>query len=408
MSNRWRTLSIAMANRNPAAVSREKPLGVLFLAQTPPPHHGQSAVAETVRMVLETEAHADITQIWRGGAATNDDIGKKTPAKFFGFLRLLIDLTVLWIRGQRFDVAYLGIAPWAHTAFRDAILAACAKGLANRTLLHIHGQGLDDRLGKRGFAGRFVRACLSGTEAIAMTGAVAAMTRSSGLFHSVLPLANTAADPGDIARSASTAPFVIGCLGNLDPRKGVFDFIDVVGRASVDGPRSVRAVIIGGPTAALSAEDAQAYARENGGETPITVTGWVSEGEKSRLLGEIDVFLYLSHHDLAPVALIEALAHGCVPIVLDIGGLSEMMGSELRHLVIEPDEKAAEKALAIIEGYRRDPSSLERDRKRARIQYHLTFSLDAFSRQLLRHLSGQPDNTGAGRIGGLPITEPAP
>lgn len=379
----------AMTNAAPGDRKR-----VLFLAQTPPPHHGQSAVAALVRDVFETDAGMIVDQRWRGGAQSNTEIGKKTLGKYLGFARLLIELFTLFIIGRRYDIAYLGIAPWAHTAFRDAILIGVAKLLANRTWVHAHGAGLPELIGRPGPSGVAVRTLLAGTELIAITEDVARDARKSGIFARILPLANMASDPGDPAVSTATTLTIV-CLGNLDPRKGVLDFVDVVSTLAKYDDR-VRGVIIGGPTVHLDVEDVKKRAAGHGAESAIQVTGWVSEERKNALLAEADIFLYLSRHDLAPVVLIEALAHGCVPIVLDTGGIAEMAGPELAANVLEfhKDTVPITRVRALIENYLNDADALARDKARARKRYLNAFTPKIFQSCILRFLANQDDTDG--------------
>lgn len=308
---------------------------VLLLAQTPPPHHGQSAVAARIHEILAAAPGLTVERRWRGGARSNRDIGRKSVGKLFGFAMLVGELAGLALTGRRYDIVYLGTAPWAHTVMRDAILAGLGKWLAARTLVHVHGDGLDRILTGGGLRNRLLRRLLRGTELIAITAGDAEDARQSGLFDRVTVLANCAPDPGE-GGTAPNRTLSIACLGNLDPRKGVLDFVDVVARLAARGAQ-VQAVIVGGPTASLDAADLRERAAALGAGDCITVTGWVSEERKSALLARADVFLYLSRHDLAPVALIEALAHGCAPIVLDVGGVAQMVGPALAGNVIPAD-----------------------------------------------------------------------
>lgn len=367
---------------------------VLFLAQTPPPHHGQSAIAALVRDVFETDAGMIVDQRWRGGAQSNTEIGKRTLGKYLGFARLLIELFILLIIRRRYDIAYLGIAPWAHTAFRDAILAGVAKRLANRTWVHVHGTGLPELIERPGLGGAAARILLSGTELITVTDDVTRSAGKSDIFARVLPLANMAPDPGNPA-IATGKTMTIACLGNLDPRKGVLDFVDVVSIVARHDDR-VRAVIIGGPTAHLDVDGVKKRAADHGAESRIEVTGWVSEERKNFMLADADIFLYLSRHDLAPVALIEALAHGCAPIVLDIGGVAEMIGPELEANVLElrDDTVPMARARDLIENYLNDPDALARDKTRARKRYLNAYSPKIFRTGILCYLAGQDDSDG--------------
>ena len=224
-----------------------------------------------------------------------------------------------------------------------------------------------------------------------MTEAETRKARQTGLFHRVLSLANVAPDPGNPPLGRS-GPLKVACLGNLDPRKGVLEFVDVVSAVSHTIP-DVEAVIIGGPTGYLSVDDVKNRAINLGSHGRIEVTGWVSETTKNSLLSNADVFLYLSRHDLAPIALIEALSHGCAPIVLNIGGLAEMIGPKLADNVIDADElaEALDAARQRIVDYHVDRRSLGRDKARARQRYLEMFSPHRFRAGLLTFLN-QPDD----------------
>lgn len=379
-------------SHNQSGTTRQtRPRKVLFLAQTPPPHHGQSAIAALVRSVFEADAKMVVDQRWRGGAQSNKDVGKKSIGKLFGFFGFVIELLMLLVTAKRYDFAYLGIAPWAHTAMRDMILAGLAKRLAKRTWIHVHGNGLSELVEHPGLRGLLARWLLSGTEVIAITEDACQKAKALGLFSRVLPLANMSVDPGETERP-SQGKITIACLGNLDPRKGVLDFVDIVSAVAREDKR-VHAVIIGGETAQLSVEDVKARAAKHGVADHINVTGWVTEEHKTDLLSEADIFLYMSRHDLAPVALIEALAHGCAPIVLDIGGLAEMVGPQLHsNVIVETEsESALPHAQDMIRAYLGVPELLAQDKARARHRYLTTYSPEIFKTTLLGFLKSADD-----------------
>lgn len=357
---------------------------VLFLAQLPPPVHGQSAMAKATHDMLAGPLGFRVTQRWGGGAAGNEDVGRRSFGKYLGFGWLLLRLAAMALSGRRHDIAYLGFAPWAHTALRDALLAGVAKLAARRTWVHLHGEGLADLLEGRGLRNRLARRLLSGTELIAVTGEAAREARRLGVFTRVFELPNLAADPGAPQRRRDRDELVVSCLCNLDPRKGVLDFVEAVGAAVEKGVR-LRAVIAGGGTAALSVEELRRRVEQRGLGHVIEIAGRVDEQARSRLLADSDVFLYLSRHDLAPLALIEALAHGCAPLVLDIGGLRRMVGARLSGNVLEPSldgAALAAEAADRLQAYGRDRPRLEADRDAARARYGEAYSPQMFRERL--------------------------
>ena len=378
---------------------------ILFLAQLPPPHHGQSAVAQSVHDILKTDAGTPIEHLWRGGAADAKDVGKKRLSKYFAFASFLIQLLWLFVSGRRYRLVYLGMAPWAHTAIRDALLAGVSKLVAKRVWLHVHGDGLEEILDGRSLKNRVIRRLIANTELIAITKDTYFLGVQSGVFARVIDLPNIAGDPGEFDRTPRE-PLTVSCLGNLDPRKGVLDFVETIGSLKADG-HSVTASVVGGPTAQMSAEDLREFVSDCGLFATIEVTGRVSETRKTAILSKTDVFLYLSRHDLAPIALIEALAHGAVPIVLDIGGLADMVGAHFAKNVLPAHltgEALFSEAKRIIAGYGSDPDRLFADKNAARRRYLDEFSPTRYRTRILAELNDPPVKTrpGAGAVATRP------
>src|SRR5690606_28723767 len=81
--------AVPRADSQERAVSRGEGREVLFLAQLPPPLHGQSAMAKAVRDVMADHEGCRITQMWGGGADGNGDIGRRSLRKYLGFGLLL-------------------------------------------------------------------------------------------------------------------------------------------------------------------------------------------------------------------------------------------------------------------------------------------------------------------------------
>ena len=177
------------------------PKNILFLAQLPPPHHGQSAMAEAVHGIFREKAGATVKHIWRGGAAGATDVGKRTLSKYLQFARMVGELSAMAVMGKRFDVAYLGMAPWAHTVTRDAILIAMAKLLARRVWVHVHGQGIERFSTPTGLKDKLVSKCLANTEIIAITDESCTEAERSGMFARVAHIPNFADDPGILRKT---------------------------------------------------------------------------------------------------------------------------------------------------------------------------------------------------------------
>ena len=363
---------------------------VLVLAQVPPPLHGVTAMTERVLCELKALPDATVTQAWSGSASRLDDVDGKSFWKLLGFAGLNLKLARMALFEPKCDVVYLTFAPWAHTAIRDAIIAWWARQLANRALVHLHGEGLAAAIEGDSLKAVAMRYLLRGTELIAITSSAAEIGRQSGLFNRVSHLSNCAPDPGQPhGRGGALVRF--GFLGNLDPRKGVLGFVDILERLTAAG-WPVDGAIAGGSTRYMSTEQLAAEIAGRGLANRISVLGPLQGDTKDRFFAGLDVFLYLSEHDHAPLVVIEAMSHGALPIVLDTGGIPEIMGPALAHLVLSRDLSATERTTAVmqlLDRYRAEPGAIDTDREAVRNRYLSEFSEPRF-RDRLRAILALP------------------
>ncbi|MGE3775506.1 MAG: glycosyltransferase family 4 protein [Gammaproteobacteria bacterium] len=368
--------------REPAPARR-----VLFLAQMPPPIHGVTTMSRRVRTMMEATPGLDVEHLWLGGARTLHDVGKASLRKVTGFGWLCARLAMRGLAGRRYDFTYQTLAPHGDAALRDGILIALSKRLTGRALVHLHTQGLEEILAGATLRRRLLRRMIGGTELIAISGHVADMARRSGIFSRVHDLPNLIVDPGN-PDCASAERLKCGYLGNYDPRKGVLRFIDSIAAIRAAGV-PVDAAIAGGPTKHLSVDDVCAYAASRGVGDVVRVLGFVSETEKHDLFRCLDLFIYPTDHDLAPLVVLEAMALGAAPIVFDTGGLREMVGPDFAdHVITEKHDPAAftSRIAALASGYARDPARLVEAKRRARRRYESNYTPEIYERRLAKIL----------------------
>ncbi len=343
---------------------------VLILAQLPPPVHGVTATTERVQRLLDGLDGTRVETLWAGSAQSLTDVDSRSLGKLAAFAGLNLGLARRWLAGQRFDIVYLTFVPWTHAALRDGIVAWWGQRLGRRTLVHLHGEGLADMVDGASAKAKLLRWLLRGSELIAITGPSADIARRSGLFSRVLPLANVAADPGTPDMTAGTG-LRLGFLGNLDPRKGVLRFVETVAHLANAG-LDVSGRIAGGSTRHLTVEALRDHVRASGLADRIEVVGPVHGSAKAAFLCDVDVLVYLSAHDHAPLVVIEALSYGIVPVVLDTGGVAEMVSPDFAAHVLPdglPLRDRGARIEAVLRPYATDRRRLAADRQRARALY---------------------------------------
>lgn len=369
---------------------------VLYLVQLPPPRHGATVVADSIRRILTGDGRFVVEHLWAGSAKAIADIGRKTPAKFLAFGAMLARLAGRAVTRRRSDVAYLSFTPWAHTALRDALVALFAKAVADRVLVHVHCEGLDAVIRGRRPLDAFMRYAFRGTELVAITGATAQIGRESGVFGEVHLLYNHAVDPGE-PQIAEEGPLRIGWFGRFDPRKGVLTAVEAAAAARAAG-LDIRLSIGGSPTDELDAAALEARLAEAGLAEVTQTCYFPDEDGKADFLRGLDVFLYPSEHDHAPLALAEGLAHGLVPIVLDQGGIPEMVGPHFAQNVVARAHDRAERVRRIVERIAvlaTDRAGLVADRRIARQRWREFYSEHVFETKSLAVFGGDGQSIGA-------------
>ncbi|VBA61121.1 glycosyltransferase family 4 protein [Mycobacterium attenuatum] len=121
-------------------------------------------------------------------------------------------------------------------------------------------------------------------------------------------------------------------VGRLGARKGSYDLIVAV--ASLDATVRNRLRV----TLAGDGEVDEVRAAVNGaglGEA-IRVAGWLEPAARDELLASAHVFVLPSYNEGLPVALLEAMAYGLVPVTTMVGSMGEVISDRIDGLIVEP------------------------------------------------------------------------
>jgi glycosyltransferase involved in cell wall biosynthesis len=133
-------------------------------------------------------------------------------------------------------------------------------------------------------------------------------------------------------------------------------------RAAASMPRAPLHLVIAGD--GPERQRLQRLASRLGIEAQVEFRGWVRFDELLRLFAAADVLMFPSLHDEAPLVVIEAMAYGAVPVVLDVGGPPVLVGDA--GIIVKPsniEATTAELAEALVR--LSEPSTRARFRARA-------------------------------------------
>jgi len=166
--------------------------------------------------------------------------------------------------------------------------------------------------------------------------------------------------------------FVIGMLTRLAPVKGVDLALEAMRRVAAAAPaRDAWLVVAGeGPDAAALA----AQCARLGLEGRVRFPGPVRE--PAAALAAFDVILFSSRFEGLPLALLEGMAAGCVPVVTDVGGMREAVDSPAIGRVVAPGDAGAV-ATALLEVIALPDADIAAMRARVQARIREAFDGDA-------------------------------
>ena len=110
-------------------------------------------------------------------------------------------------------------------------------------------------------------------------------------------------------------------VGWVTREKGVFEALDVLADVRILYPSATLTVVGGG-------RDLEEFTRAVEARRlmcAVRITGWLSNGEVQRILRDSDVFLFPSHFEGLPNAVVEAMAAGLPVVATRVGGVPDLI-----------------------------------------------------------------------------------
>src|SRR5690606_34908004 len=151
-----------------------------------------------------------------------------------------------------------------------------------------------------------------------------------------------AAYPTDLEAARSGEPGTVFCATRFITNKGVDQVLRVFHEVAPEHPGATLRLAGDGPARA----EMEALARSLGIERSVTFLGWLSEDRILEEMLRAKLFVALSRKagERLPNAVKEAMAAGCVCVVLDAPGMAELIEHGRDGYIVPPDrpEKAAE------------------------------------------------------------------
>jgi glycosyltransferase involved in cell wall biosynthesis len=233
------------------------------------------------------------------------------------------------IRDEKIDIVHINTALAPLSIMRDAALAKAAK---KPVLLHIHGGKFFTQNFNNNFSKRLTGKMLQHAKTVVVLSEIEKeFIEKRWKNLDVRVLENAVALDEIQTRKPETPEKTIIFLGRIHADKGLREITEACRILKNENFRfNFKAFGAGA--------GAESFAREMSeilGEK-FTFGGITSGAEKWQAFAASDIFLLPSHYEGLPMALLEAMAAGCVPIASEIGSIPSVVRDGENGFLIEP------------------------------------------------------------------------
>lgn len=319
--------------------------------------HNVSGIASIVAVIISHNRQHEYVHV---------QIGKPdADRRGVRWLLRLVRMYATWVGillFARFRIIHFNVALDRLSLIRDIPLILTARAMRRRIVVHVHGGKLLTQLPGTTWLRWVVRGVLTGRHPTIVLGACEA-----ALFQQVASKANITVLPNCVdlehARQfsrdyASSGALTLLFMGRIAPGKGLDILCEAI-RILRERGYPVKCVLAGtGP-------DEMRYVAQLQGllGRDFAFAGVVSGHDKATLLRKCDVFVLPSLFEGLPMALLESMAFGLVPITTNVGSIGEVVTSGENGILLRGP--SADELAGAVEMVASNPSMRERLSKNA-------------------------------------------
>ncbi len=346
---------------------------ITFVAQLPPPVHGQAvADAELSRTVGDgLELHVVPMRF----ASDVDDIGRFRLGKVVAALGLLIAVLRIRLRhGGDVLVWSLG-ARSRLPVLRDGILLALLRPAFDRTVLHLHTGDYGERIEAEPAPIRRLLHRAFGRAEIILLDPELDHARARLPDPVAVHYLNYGVEDVGVGDPAGSGPVLF--LGNLYESKGTHELVRAVAELR-DRSLDVRVVMAGAAPSADELADLERLIADLGIADRVELIGPVHGADKGRVLREASMLCFPTHYEAEgmPLVVMEAMGAGRPVVATRWRAIPSMVDEGTTGFLVEPGDVTA--LADRIQQVVTDQALAARMSVAARAVYERRFTLDRF------------------------------
>ncbi len=252
------------------------------------------------------------------------------------FARAMLVLVAQALRG-RVACAHVHMTTRG-SAVRKALLCVLARGLGVPVVLHLHGADFFDFHASLPAVWRgALRASVAGVDAAVVIGEAwrVRLVRELGLAAERVHVVLNGVPAAPRAMPDGAVPHIL-FLGRIGARKGVGELIEALASQEMAARRWTATIAGDGEQAGYEARIAS-----SGLGNRVRMPGWQDGKQAAALLAGASVLVLPSHHEVMPVAVLEAMARGIAIVTTPVGSVPEILQDGVSARLVPPGDVAA-------------------------------------------------------------------
>lgn len=305
---------------------------ILFIVPLPPPVHGSTVVAESIKesKMINNTFECDYINITTSDSIS--DIGRFSLRKVWKiFCGLLKTFCLLFTK--RYDLCYAAIA-FHGSLFKDAPFVFLCKFFGKEVIIHLHGKGAS-KDAEKGIYRWMLRKTLKNTKVILLSWHLYRDVAQFVKKENVTIIPNGIPQPKENCnnRTANSIPGIL-FLSNLVESKGVLVLLDALKVLKGKG-LSFICDFVGGETKEIDTMRFNVEVEKRGLKDMAIYRGRKYGEEKESFFEQSDVFVLPTMNDCFPLVLLEAMSHKLPCITTEEGGIADIVQDGVNGLICE-------------------------------------------------------------------------
>ncbi|MEE6139560.1 glycosyltransferase family 4 protein [Mycobacterium sp. 050128] len=308
-----------------------RPIRVLLIGNAPAGPNSRGGMATLMRLLLEdTDSRFHVRLV-------TTYIDDSLPAQLWTGITGMLKASALLLFGS-VDVLHVHYS-LRGSVVRKSVPLFVARRRGIPTIVHCHSSHFFAWLDELSWPRRLaVRAALRADYSVVLGHTHFEGLRSSLGFDEakIRVLYNPVVIPATVPSPRTGQPLRMVSLGRLGTNKGSYDLVRAINMLPNKIRSGLRLTLAGDG----EVDEVREFVHSNALDDTIDVVGWVGPERRDELLAESSIFVLPSYSEGLPMAVLEAMANGVVPVTTAVGAIPEVVTDKVNGLLVRPGDAA--------------------------------------------------------------------